>query len=423
MKNRVVITGLGIVSPNGLGLESFSRALKEGVSGIRFFPELAALNFSCQLGAQPIISEEKKREYLSELQLRNFNSSGILYGVIAGIDALRDAGIRPAKKDKDPIWDLGIVFGSGTSGVDKFREAIYKIDDKNVRQLGSNSVMQTMGSGVSAYLGGIIGAGNMVTSNSSACATGTEALLMGYDRIANGMATYMLCGSTSDSGPYIWGGFDAMKVTTYKYNDTPDKVAGPMSLEASGFVPGSGAGAYLLESFENAVKRGATIYAEVLGGGINNGGQRGEGSMTAPNSQAIQKCIQDALKNSKVSAAEIDYINGHLTATIKDPDEIENWSIALKREGSDFPYINSLKGMIGHCLAASGSIEIVSAILQLQHNFIFPNINCEDLHPRITSLIDPEKIPKKTLERPLKTIIKASFGFGDVNACVIFRKI
>lgn len=423
MKNRVVITGLGIVSPNGLGLESFSRALKEGVSGIRFFPELAALNFSCQLGAQPIISEEKKREYLSELQLRNFNSSGILYGVIAGIDALRDAGIRPAKKDKDPIWDLGIVFGSGTSGVDKFREAIYKIDDKNVRRLGSNSVMQTMGSGVSAYLGGIIGAGNMVTSNSSACATGTEALLMGYDRIANGMATYMLCGSTSDSGPYIWGGFDAMKVTTYKYNDTPDKVAGPMSAEASGFVPGSGAGAYLLESFENAVKRGATIYAEVLGGGINNGGQRGEGSMTAPNSQAIQKCIQDALKNSKVSAAEIDYINGHLTATIKDPDEIENWSIALKREGSDFPYINSLKGMIGHCLAASGSIEIVSAILQLHHNFIFPNINCEDLHPRITSLIDPEKIPKKTLERPLKTIIKASFGFGDVNACVIFRKI
>ncbi|MGB3342379.1 MAG: beta-ketoacyl-[acyl-carrier-protein] synthase family protein [Aequorivita sp.] len=423
MKNRVVITGLGIVSPNGLGLESFSHALKEGASGIRFFPELAALNFSCQLGAQPIISEEKKREYLSELQLRNFNSSGILYGVIAGMDALKDAGIRPAKKDKDPIWDLGIVFGSGTSGVDKFREAIYKIDDKNVRRLGSNSVMQTMGSGVSAYLGGIIGAGNMVTSNSSACATGTEALLMGYDRIANGMATYMLCGSTSDSGPYIWGGFDAMKVTTYKYNDTPDKVAGPMSSEASGFVPGSGAGAYLLESFENAVKRGATIYAEVLGGGINNGGQRGEGSMTAPNSQAIQKCIQDALKNSKVSAAEIDYINGHLTATIKDPDEIENWSIALKREGLDFPYINSLKGMIGHCLAASGSIEIVSAVLQLQHNFIFPNINCEDLHPRITSLIDPEKIPKKTLERPLKTIIKASFGFGDVNACVIFRKI
>src|SRR5690554_395430 len=255
MKNRVVITGLGIVSPNGVGLESFTHSLREGTSGIRVIPELAALNFSCHLGAQPIISENKKREYLSELQLRNFNSSGILYGVMAGIDALNDAGIHTAEKDKEPLWDLGIIFGSGTSGVDKFREAIYKIDDKNVRRLGSTSVMQTMCSGVSAYLGGIIGAGNIVTSNSSACATGTEALLMGYDRIANGLATYMLSGSTSDSGPYIWGGFDAMKVTTYKYNDAPDKVAGPMSEAASGFVPGSGAGAYLLESLESATKK------------------------------------------------------------------------------------------------------------------------------------------------------------------------
>ena len=423
MKNRVVITGLGIVSPNGVGLEPFTDSLKDGISGIRIFQELAALNFSCHLGAQPVLSEEKKHEYLSELQLRNFNSSGILYGVIAGMDALMDAGISRAEKDEEPLWDLGIVFGSGTSGVDKFREAIYKIDDKNVRRLGSTSVMQTMCSGVSAYLGGIIGAGNMVTSNSSACATGTEALLMGYHRIANGLATYMLCGSTSDSGPYIWGGFDAMKVTTYKYNDTPQKVAGPMSSEASGFVPGSGAGAYVLESMENALKRGATIYAEVLGGSINNGGQRGEGSMTAPNSQAIQRCILDTLKNSQVLASDIDYINGHLTATIKDPDEIENWSLALNRKDSDFPYINSLKGMVGHCLAASGSIEIVAALLQLKHSFIFPNINCEDLHPRIAALIDPKKIPRKTLKKSLNTIIKASFGFGDVNACVIFRKI
>lgn len=423
MKNRVVITGLGIVSPNGVGLESFSRALREGISGIRFFPELQTLNFSCQLGAEPLISEEKKREYLSELQLRNFNSSGILYGVIAGMDALKDAGLSSATKDEDPLWELGIIFGSGTSGVDKFREAIYKIDEKNVRRLGSTSVAQTMGSGVSAYLGGIIGAGNRVTSNSSACATGTEALLLGYEHIVNGQATYMLCGSTSDSGPYIWGGFDAMKVTTYKYNDSPENVAGPMSKEANGFVPGSGAGAYLLESLENATKRGATIYAEILGGAINNGGQRGQGSMTAPNSRAIQKCIVQALKNAKVSASEIDYINGHLTATIKDPDEIENWSLALDLKGKEFPYINSLKGMIGHCLAASGSMEIVSTILQLHENFIFRNINCENVHPKIASLIASEKIPTKTIEKPLTTVAKASFGFGDVNACIIFRKI
>ncbi|MDP2687107.1 MAG: beta-ketoacyl-[acyl-carrier-protein] synthase family protein [Aequorivita sp.] len=423
MKKRVVITGLGVVSPNGVGLPKFTEAIKNGRLGIRFFPELRELNFSCHLGAMPTISEEKKREYLSELQLRNFNSSGILYGIIAGMDAFKDAKLESAKNEEDPLWDLGIIFGSGTSGVDKFREAIYKIDDKNVRRLGSNSVAQTMTSGVSAYLGGLIGAGNMVTANSSACATGTEALLMGYEHIANGKATYMLCGSTSDHGPYIWGGFDAMKVTTYKYNDSPEKVAGPMSADASGFAPGSGAGAYVLESLESAQKRGATIYAEVLGGSVNNGGQRGEGSMTAPNGVAIQKCIKDALKNANISASEIDYINGHLTATSKDPDEIMNWSEALNRKGEDFPYINSLKGMVGHCLAASGSIEIVSSVLQLYEGFIFPNVNCENLHPKITASVSQEKISTKLLKTSLQTIAKASFGFGDVNACIIFKKI
>lgn len=423
MKKRVVITGLGVVAPNGVGIPDFSEAIKNGVSGIEFYPELRDLNFSCQLGAKPTISEEKKREYLSDLQLRNFISSGILYGVIAGMDALKDAKLEPAKQDDEPLWDLGIIFGSGISGVEKFREAIYRIDDKNVRRLGSTSVAQTMTSGVSAYLGGLIGAGNMVTANSSACSTGTEALLMGYEHIANGKAQHMLCGSASDHGPYIWGGFDAMKVTTYKYNDSPKKVAGPMSADASGFVPGSGAGAYVLESLESAHERGATIYAEILGGAVNNGGQRSGGSMTAPNSQAVQKCIKDALKNSNVSGDEIDYINGHLTATIKDPDEIENWSIALHREGGEFPYINSLKGMIGHCLAASGSIEIVSAILQLYEGFIFPNINCKTLHPKITSLIASERVSTQLQKKSLQTIAKASFGFGDVNACAIFKKI
>lgn len=423
MKKRVVITGLGVVAPNGVGIPEFTKAIKKSISGIRFFPELKELNFSCHLGAIPKISEVKKRQYLSELQLRNFNSSGILYGIIAGMDALKDAKIDPAKQDGDPLWDLGIIFGSGTSGVEKFRESINKIDAGNARRLGSTAVVQTMASGVSAYLGGLIGAGNIVTTNSSACATGTEALLLGYERIANGHATYMLCGSTSDSGPYIWGGFDAMKVTTYKHNDSPENVAGPMSASASGFVPGSGAGAYLLESLESAEKRGATIYAEILGGAINNGGQRGAGSMTAPNSGAVQRCISDALKNSNIAASEIDYINGHLTATIKDPDEIENWCQALKRSGEDFPFINSLKGMIGHCLAACGSIEIVSAILQLHEGFIFPNVNCENLHPKITALISAEKIPMKEKKIALQTIAKASFGFGDVNACAIFKKI
>ena len=423
MKPRIVITGLGIVAPNGVGCTNFEAALRSGSSGIRFFPELEALKFSCQIGGKPPLTQNIIDANLSALQQRNFNANGILYGIISGMEALRDANIRPATAEEDPLWNLGIIFGTGTSGVEKFREAIYQVDDKKVRRLGSTTVVQTMASGISAYLGGMIGAGNRVTTNSAACATGTEALLLGYEHLVAGKATQMLCGSCSDDGPYLWGGFDAMRVTTWKHNDAPEQGSRPLSASASGFVPASGAGAYVLETLESAKARGATMYAEVLGGAINNGGQRLGGSMTAPNNTAVQRCIIDALRNSQVSASEIDYINGHLTATVKDPVEIDNWCKALQRSGADFPYINSLKGMIGHGLAASGSMEIVASLLQLKHNFIFPNVNAEDLHPDIENQVDSDRIPRNTLEIPLTTVAKASFGFGDVNACVIFRKI
>ncbi|MFI0490261.1 MAG: beta-ketoacyl-[acyl-carrier-protein] synthase family protein, partial [Flavobacterium sp.] len=148
----------------------------------------------------------------------------------------------------------------------------------------------------------------------------------------------------------------------------------------------------------------------------------GQGTMTAPNSVAVQKCIQDAINNAGIHPNEIDTINGHLTATTKDTLEIQNWSEALNRSGIDFPYINSLKSMIGHCLSGAGSIESVAAVLQLHHGFIFPNINCEDLNPDITAIIDARRIPQELIKKELNIIAKASFGFGDVNGCVIFKK-
>jgi 3-oxoacyl-[acyl-carrier-protein] synthase-1 len=419
MDNRVVITGLGIVSPNGVGIDEFTKAIKNGTSGIEYHEELNELNFSCCIGGIPSVSEELKRNYFTELQLKNFNSSGILYGCMAGMDAWKDAGLTISDKTD---YDSGTIFGTGTSGVEKFREAIYKLDDKNVRRLGSTVIAQTMASGVSAYLGGILGLGNQVTTNSSACTTGTEAILMGYDRIKAGRAKRMVVGSTSDHGAYLWGGFDAMRVLTYKHNDSPEKGSRPMSATASGFVPGSGAGAMVIESLKSALERNATIYAEILGGEVNSGGQRNEGTMTAPNSEAVQLCIKNALTNSNIKAKDIDAINGHLTATSKDFTEIDNWSKALNLEGVDFPYINSLKSMIGHCLSASGAIESVASVLQIHHNFIFPNINCEDLNEQITSLISEEKIPQNLIETQVNIVAKASFGFGDVNGCILFKK-
>jgi 3-oxoacyl-(acyl-carrier-protein) synthase len=418
---RVVITGLGVVSPNGVGLDAFSNALKNGISGIKHDSELERLQFSCQIAGKPEISTELSLQYFSELELRNFNSTGILYGVIAGIDAWKDAGLSMDIQE-NPDWDSGTIFGTGTSGIDKFRESIYKIDDFQTRRLGSTAVAQTMNSGVSAYLGGKLGLGNQVTTNSSACITGTESILMAFERIKSGQAKRILAGSTSDSGPYIWGGFDAMKVCTFKHNHEPEKGSRPMSTSASGFVPGSGAGAFIIEDLETALARGAKIYCEILGGNINSGGQRGLGTMTAPNPIAVQKCIENAIENAGISANDIDVINGHLTATSKDSLEIENWTKALNRSRDNFPFINSLKSMVGHCLSAAGSIESVASILQIHHNFIFSNINCEDLNPEITNLIDESRIPQKLIEKDVNIVAKASFGFGDVNGCVIFKK-
>ncbi|WP_316841134.1 beta-ketoacyl-[acyl-carrier-protein] synthase family protein [Pedobacter gandavensis] len=421
MPNRVVITGMGVVAPNGVGLAPFLEAIRTGRSGITHHPLLAELQFSCQIAGTPILSDSLIANYFSELELRNFNSSGILYGVIAAMDAWKDAGLL-IEQSVEPDWDSGTIFGSGTTGVDKFREAIYKIDDLQTRKLGSNVVSQTMASGISAYIGGKLGLGNQVSSNSSACTTGTESILMAYERIKSGQAIRMLAGSTSDSGPYIWAGFDAMRVCTFKHNESPESGSRPMSASASGFVPGSGAGAFVLESLESALARGARIYAEVLGGHINSGGQRGTGTMTAPNSTAVQRCIRSAVQHSGIQASEIDLINGHLTATSKDSLEIQNWTEALQRTGENFPYINSLKSMVGHCLSAAGSIECVAALLQMEHAFIAPNINCEDLNPEITERISASSIPQKQIPYPIHTIAKASFGFGDVNACIIFRK-
>ncbi|MEP0265120.1 beta-ketoacyl-[acyl-carrier-protein] synthase family protein [Dokdonia sp.] len=421
MKKRVVVTGLGVCAPNGVGIPAFTKSIKEGISGIQFRQELADLNFGCQIAGQPQIPEDLLSSYFTPLQLRDLEATGIVYGMIAGVDAWKDAGLTVT--DKETVdYDSGIIFGTSLLGAEKFRKAIYLTDEGKVKRLGSTTVIQTMASGISAYLGGYLGCGNQVTTNSSACTTGTESILMGYERIANGQAIRMLVGGCNDSGPYIWGGFDAMRVLNKKHNDQPELGSRPMQSDAGGFVPGSGAGALVLESLESAIAREATIYAEILGGAVNSGGQRQAGSMTAPNSVAVQRCIKDALQYANVHPDSIDTINGHLTATGMCPTEVKNWSEALGRAGKDFPYINSLKSMTGHCLAAAGSIESVATVLELSEGMVFGNVNCDDIHEDILTIVDQERIPNKTIHTEIKVAAKASFGFGDVNCCILLKK-
>lgn len=422
MKNKVVITGMGVVAPNAHGLDNFENALREGRSGIRYIPRLKELKFSCQVGGVPPDFENIREQYFNEEQLLFINDN-IGYASVAAIDAWVDAGFKlPDPNDDRVDWDTGVIVGSGIGGMDTIAEKIVPmINDGKVRRLGSSVVEQVMNSGTSACVAGMLATGNQVTSNSSACSTGTEAIFDGMLRIRMGLAKRILAGGTEGPSPYIWGGFDSMRVLSRKFNDHPEVASRPMSATASGFIPGSGAGVLMLEDLETARQRGARIYAEVLGGAVNCGGHRGGGTMTAPNPEGVQRCIRSAISDADITPRQIDAISGHLTATFADPGEVNNWSRALERGPEDFPYINATKSMVGHCLGAAGGIESVGVVLQLYKGFLHPSVNCEDVHPEIASFAG--KIPQELIEYPeLKIIIKAGFGFGDVNSCLIFKK-
>ena len=421
-RTRVVITGMGVVAPNGVGLSAFNQALGTGESGITYIEKLEELNFGCKVGGIPPLTEEIKHRYFSELTLRTLKSSGVIYGAIAGQMAWTDAGLTPASQE-EPHWESGCILGSGMTGIEALRDGVLEVDAGRVKRLGSRIIEQAMASSASAHLGGALGLGNQVSTNASACCTGTEAIILAADRIRMGKAQRMLAGGCDSHGPYVWGGFDSMRVLCRKFNEAPQRASRPLSASAAGFVPGSGAGVLVLESLESALERGARIYAEFMGGAMNSGGQRGRGTMTAPNMEGMKRCIGDALANAQVSPSQIDAINGHLTATRGDALEVKAWCEALGRKGMDFPYIQSTKSMIGHCLSAAGAIESIACCLQVYHGYLHPTLNTEDLHPLVEKQINPSRVLREGIsDSSLDYIIKSSFGFGDVNACVVLGK-
>ena len=421
MKKRVVVTGMGVAAPNAHGLVDFEKALRGGISGIRFIPRLQELNFGCQIAGVPDNFDDIRKNYFDREKLLSLNDN-IGFASVSAVDAWKDAGFSlPDSEDDTVNWETGVIAGSGVGGMDTIAQNIVPmVNEGRVRRLGSRVVEQVMNSGTSARIPGLIGAGNQVTSNSSACSTGNEAIIDALWRIRMGLAKRMVAGGSEGATPYIWGGFDAMRVLCRKFNDNPAAGSRPLSATACGFVPGSGGAMLVLEELETALARGARIYVEVIGGHVNCGGQRMGGSMTAPNPEGVKRCIRGAVVDAGINPAEVDAINGHLTATYADPLEVTNWAEALERTPDNFPYINSTKSLIGHCLGAAGAIESVASVLQIYKGFLHPSINSEDVHPDIEKFA--QKIPQKCLEFPqLKIIAKAGFGFGDVNSCVIFK--
>ncbi len=422
MPERVVVTGLGVVAPNGIGKEAFARALREGKSGIRFQPQMRDSRFGCQVAGVPEGVDEIRDQYLGEDE-RLATNANMTFGAIAAVSAWDDAGLPRVAAESDEVdWDSGAIIGTVLGGLDTISEKLIPgTDAGRVARLGSTLCEQYQVSGNSARVGGLLGLGNRVATHSTACATGTDAIVEAFFRIREGRAKRMLAGGSEGYSKYGWAGLDGMKVLCRTHNEDPERASRPLSATAAGFVPGSGAGVLLLEALSSARARGARIYAEILGGSTNCGGQRGGGSMTAPNPAGVRRCIRDAVAMAGVRPEAIDAINGHLTATFADPYEVENWSVALGLPPGRMPLIHSTKSLIGHALGAAGGIECVASILELDEGFVHGSANCEDVHPLIAAYA--ERIPHQAIldARP-KVIAKASFGFGDVNGCVIFER-
>ena len=422
MSRRVVITGLGVVAPNGVGVPDFLASIRQGVSGIRYQPSYKDLHFNSQVSGIPQFNWDLLKNYVSEITFHGLQGHALGYGIMAALDAWRDAGNSIGGSGSETLWDTGCVFGSSVSECDVVKKIITRVDAGEAKKLGSRVIEQMMNSSITAYISGRLGLGNRIVATSAACATGTQAILMGYEYIQQGVARRMVVGSSEHVDPYIFGAFDSMRILSRKFNHAPEQASRPMSQSAGGFVPGSGSGALILEDLDFALARNAKIYAELLGGACNSGGQRNGGSMTAPAAPGVIRCISDAVAKAGVNPDSIDLISGHLTATAADALEIQNWCLALGRNGRNFPAVNSLKSMIGHSLSAAGSIESVAAVLQIVHQFVHPNINLEDPNPEILRQIDIGCLPTTMVEREIRTVAKANFGFGDVNACLIFSK-
>ncbi|MGI6320406.1 MAG: beta-ketoacyl-[acyl-carrier-protein] synthase family protein [Bacteroidales bacterium] len=423
MGKRVVISGMGIIAPNANGIQDFIFALKEAKSGIEHLQELNDFNFVCKLGGVPRIENSKLYHYIEKYQLSEADLS-IKYAILAGIEAWIDTGFEVPEFDNQQTHDdFGAIIGTCFTGYEVFMRKIQpKVQSKSIRRLGSQLVEQWMMSGCAANLSNILALSNINATNSSACSTGTEAIVYAYERIKQGKAKLILAGGSDPYSPYCWAGFDSMRLLCRNQYENPTQASRPMSASASGFVPSAGAGILVVEELEHAIKRNATIYAEIVGGEVNAGGQRNGGTMTYPNPIRVIDCIQSTLNQANIKGEDIDLISGHLTGTKADKLEIINWIEALSLKNK-FPYINAPKSLFGHLIGAAGAVETIASALQINDGFIHPNINCEDLHPDVEKIYPREKISMHLIEnKDINYVAKASFGFGDVNSCLILKK-
>lgn len=406
MSNRVVITGMGIWSCLGVNKEEVREALYEGRSGIGIDPARKEMGYRSALTG--IVPQPNLKGKLDRRQRLCLPEQG-QYAYMATLEAFQEAGIDEQFLAEH---EVGILYGNDSSaepvitGIDIIREK------KNTALVGSGNIFQSMNSTITMNLSTIFNLRGVNFTVSGACASGSHAIGMAYLLIKQGLQECVVCGGAEEVNRYSVGNFDALSAFSIR-EEEPSKASRPFDKNRDGLVPSGGAATLVLESYESAVKRGATILAEVVGYGFSSNGDH----ISVPNVDGPIRSLKMALKDAGLEVEEIAYVNAHATST---PLGDQNEARAIAEVfGAHKPYVTSTKSQTGHEMWMAGASEVIYSMLMMQGGFIAPNLNFEE-GDEASSLLN---IPSQRVEMEFDTFLSNSFGFGGTNSTLIVRKV
>ena len=406
MERRVVITGMGIWSCLGTNKETVAQSLREGKCGIGI--DEKRIEYGYQSALTGLVEQPVLKGLLPRRERIGLPEEGE-YAFMAAREAFGQAGIDEDFLAKN---EVGVIFGNDSSAKPVIEAANIMAEKHDTQLLGSGYIFQAMNSTVNMNLSAIFHLRGVNFSVSSACASGSHSIGLGFLLIKQGLQDRVLCGGAQETNFYSMASFDALNAFS-KRMDEPEKASRPFDRDRDGLVPSGGAAAVMLEEYESAVRRGAPILAEVAGYGFSSNG----GGISQPSDDGSVIAMSRAMQMAGVEADDIDYINAHATSTHQG-DMFE--AIALDRLfRGKHAWISSTKGMTGHECWMAGASEVVYSVLMMQNNFIAPNINFRN--PDEYS--EPLRLATTTREAELSTVLSNSFGFGGTNSALIIKKV
>lgn len=403
---RVVITGMGIWSCLGKNKEEVTQSLREGKSGIGIEEERLVYGYQSALTG---LVERPVLKGLLHRRLRAGLPEEGEYAFMAAREAFEQAGIDEAFLEQ---YEVGVIFGNDSSARPVIEAAKIMEEKHDTQLLGSGYIFQSMNSTVNMNLSSIFQLRGVNFSVSSACASGSHSIGLGYLLIKQGLQDRILCGGAQEVNYYSMATFDALGAFSMRM-DEPAKASRPFDRDRDGLVPSGGGAAVMLESYESAVKRGASILAEVCGYGFSSNG----GGISQPSDDGSVIAMERALQMAGLEAGDIDYINAHATST-RQGDMFEAMALDRMFRGRH-ALISSTKGMTGHECWMAGASEIVYATLMMQHGFVAPNLNFENPDEYSEHL----NIATQTVETEINAVLSNSFGFGGTNSALVIKKV